>query len=110
MLDNETDVLPVGNPVPDDPMHDRINSGQTFTPHTTHSSPTPILPPGSRTVTSLMVLFWNWGPAFFKNVSECCQKSVIKLSISKLCQKTIKNCHKCVRKLSYSELCQKCVT
>ena len=55
MLDNETDVLPVGNPVPDDPMHDRINSGQTFTPHTTHPpTPAPTLPPGSRSVTSLI--------------------------------------------------------
>ena len=29
MLAKNTDALPVGNPVPDDPMHDRINSGLT---------------------------------------------------------------------------------
>ena len=56
------------------------------------------------------VLLLNVGPKTFGNVSNICQKSVRKLSITKMCQKTVLNvfdfCQKTVRYKYMSELYQ----
>ena len=59
----------------------------------------------------LPVLFPNVGPETFGNLSDICQKSVRKLSVTKICQKTVINVseinQKTVRHKYLSELYQK---
>ena len=57
------------------------------------------------------VLLVNVGPKTFGNLSDICQKSVRKLSVTKMCQKTVINvsefCQKTVRCKYLSEIYQK---
>ena len=57
------------------------------------------------------VLMFNVGTETFGNLSDICQKSVGKLSVAKICQKTVLNvsefCQKTVRCKYLSELYQK---
>ena len=57
------------------------------------------------------VLMFNVGTETFGNLSDICQKSVRKLSVTKMCQKTVINvsefCQKTVRCKYLSELYQK---
>ena len=58
-----------------------------------------------------VVLLYNGGPESFKKLSDICQKSVRKLSVTKKCQKTVINvsefCQKTVRCKYLSEIYQK---
>ena len=59
----------------------------------------------------ILVLLFNVGPETFGNLSDICQKSVRKLSVTKMCQKTVLNvsefCQKTVRCKYLSEIYQK---
>ena len=59
----------------------------------------------------IWVLFTPVGPTNFRNLSDNCQKTVRKLSVTKICQKTVLNvsefCQKTVRCKYLSEIYQK---
>ena len=63
------------------------------------------------TTLKISVLLFNVGPLTFGNLSDICQKSVRKLSVTKMCQKTVLNvsefCQKTVRCKYLSEIYQK---